>query len=154
MVLSDYPLVWGWKVVLRFNFVPKAYRTFGNNREVNSRSRSEKINTGTPCNLTILSIYNFANFSTESIILKGKKKCRFSQLVMMTQTASLPFSPQVTLIRSLSWCFITSTHVSVVIAQARSVSSVLLLPVDISHTLPFTQPPFFFLHIRPPIKFF
>ena len=59
MVLSDWPSVWGWNVVLKFNFVPIACCKLGHNLDVNLGSRSDIIETGTPWSLITSFTYNF-----------------------------------------------------------------------------------------------
>ena len=81
MVLSDWPSVWGWNVVLRFNFIPNACCKLGHNLDVNLGSRSDIIDTSTPWSLMTLCIYNFVNLSTKSVIFICKKKKRFCQLI-------------------------------------------------------------------------
>jgi hypothetical protein len=79
--------------VLKLNFIPKACWTLGYKWEVNLGSRFETIDTGTPCNLTTLFTYNFANLSTESVIFIDKKSIYLVNRSTMNQTSSLPPFP-------------------------------------------------------------
>ena len=90
MVISDYPSVWGWYVVLRFSLVPKAFCKFYQNRNTNRGSLSETILISIPCNLTISSIYSWTNFFMEYFIFIGKKWADLVNRSTSTQTASWP----------------------------------------------------------------
>lgn len=98
--------------MLKFNFIPRACWTLGYKWEVNLGSRFEIIDTGTPCNLTTLFTYNFANLSTESIIFIDKKSIYLVNRSTMTQTSSLPPFPLGNPTQSLWWYFLTSIQVS------------------------------------------
>lgn len=60
IVLSIFPLGFGWKVVLMCNFVPNALYNALQNAGVNLGSRYDIISAGTPCCLTIWHMYIFA----------------------------------------------------------------------------------------------
>ena len=73
IVHSACPSVCGWKVVLRFTWVPKPCWNIFQTFAVNWVPQSEMIETGVPCSLTISLIYNWAYCSAVSVDLTGKK---------------------------------------------------------------------------------
>ena len=73
MVLSDWPLVCGWKAMLRFNSVPIADWNHPQNLEASLVSRSDTIERGTPCNCTIFLMYSSANCSTLKVAFIANK---------------------------------------------------------------------------------
>ena len=73
IICSLYPLVWGCEVVLNSNLVPNPVCNSFQNIEMNLTSRSDTIETGTPCNRTISFKYDLASFLTGSVVFIGKK---------------------------------------------------------------------------------
>ena len=57
IVLSNCPSVWGWYAELNRKSVPIAFCKLTQNHEVNLGSRSETMDTGIPCSLTISFMY-------------------------------------------------------------------------------------------------
>jgi hypothetical protein len=88
MVLSDWSLVCGCYVVLKFNFVLIASCNLPKNINVNRESTFDTIEIGTPCNLTISHTYIFASLSMESVILMGRKWMLFVSLSTITHMIS------------------------------------------------------------------
>ena len=74
--------------MLKCNRVPMASYKLDQNLDVNMGSRSEIIDIGTPCNLTISSTYNWANLFNESSLLTGRKCVDIVSLSTITHMAS------------------------------------------------------------------
>ena len=74
--------------MLKCSRVPMASCKLDKNLDVNLGSRSETIDIGTPCNLTISSTYNWANLSNGSSFLNGRKCADFISLSTITHMAS------------------------------------------------------------------
>jgi hypothetical protein len=74
--------------VLKFSLVLIALCNFSQNLEVNRGSRSDTMEIGTPCNLTISRTYNSASLSIESVTLIGRKWAHFINLSIMTHITS------------------------------------------------------------------
>jgi len=87
-MLSDWPFIWEWNVVLRFTSVLKARCKSGHNLDVNLRSRSNTIHIGTPWSLITSFTYNLANLSTKYVIYMGKNKVEFVTRSTITLLAS------------------------------------------------------------------
>lgn len=94
IVLSDCPSVCGWYDVLNLSFVPKACCSFSQSREVNRRSRSDMIDTGAPCSLTLSVTYSSASCSMLQVIFTGRNRALFANLSTITQMASQPLLDQ------------------------------------------------------------
>ena len=74
--------------MLKCNRVPMTSYKLDQNLDVNLGSRSEPIDIGRPCNLTISSTYNWANLSNGSSLLTGRKCANFFSLSTITHMAS------------------------------------------------------------------
>ena len=85
--LSDCPCICEWKAMLKCNLVPNASCKFFQKCDVKRGSRSDTIDIGTPCNLTISEIYKDANLSKESICCIGKKCADLVSQSTITHTA-------------------------------------------------------------------
>ena len=87
---STWPLVWGWKAVLKRMLVPMAFWKESQNLEVKMLPRSEEINCGMPCKETILEVYSSANWAAVIDSLIGRKWATLVSLSMTTKIASFP----------------------------------------------------------------
>ena len=87
MVLSNWPLVYGWCVVLRSNLVPRDFCKLTQNWDVNWGSLSSIILVGTLCNFTITLMYNLVSFSREKSVLTSMKCANLVKRSTMTQMA-------------------------------------------------------------------
>ena len=74
--------------MLKCNRVPMESYKLDQNLDVNLGSRSETIDIGTQCNLTISSTYNQASLSNGSSLLTGRKCEDFISLSTITHMAS------------------------------------------------------------------
>ena len=83
--LLDFPSVCGWKAVLKCNLVPNAFCKLCQNLDVNRKSHSDTIKTGTLCNLTMSSINNFASLWREKVSLTDKKCANFVSWSIITR---------------------------------------------------------------------
>ena len=92
MVLSDWPSVCGWKVVLMVRLVPIAFWKLFQKCTVNLGSLSDTMDTGTPCSRTISRIYNRQNLSNVKVIRTARKCPYFVSWSTITHTASCPCS--------------------------------------------------------------
>ena len=90
MVLSLCPSDCGWYAKLICSSVPKASWKLHQNWEVNLRSLSDIIETGTPCSLTISLINNSVSLDTDHLVLNGRKWEVFISRSTITQTPSNP----------------------------------------------------------------
>ena len=87
-VLSDWPSVYGWKVVLKCKVMPKIFYNLGQNQDMNRGSRSNAIDIDTPWSLTISSIYSFVNLFGENVLWIARKCADLVSLSIITQMAS------------------------------------------------------------------
>ena len=90
MVFLDWSSVWGWKAISKYKVVPRAFCSFGQNRDVNRRSRSDTIDIGIPWRLTILLMYNLANLFKEKVLQMARKCTDLVSWSTITQMASWP----------------------------------------------------------------
>lgn len=93
IVLLDYPFIWGWKVMLKFNFILKACWILGQRWELKLGSWLDTINLGTPCNMITVFTYNLANLSNGFIVFMDRKKSRLRSQSSTTHIKSLPLFP-------------------------------------------------------------
>ena len=87
MVLLDCPLSLRVVCGAEFNLVPKAFWKAIQNLEMNLGYQSNTMLTGTPCNLTILSMYRWANLSKDEVALIVRKCVDFVNRLTITQMA-------------------------------------------------------------------